>query len=479
MCAQTGPLTASTRNFLRVRKYIVTFLCIGCSYAIPAQDLIIKTDQSKIFCEITKIDSTVIYYKPSNSGHPHEINILKADVLKCYTYAGGLVFDNHNALSIAPSERYKDSVSPKKAILTKRFSNWPSGDSIYVMDKREATRIKLRETTFDGMHYGFSVINFIDGRLNKQKESAMEPSGWSLTLSMNSFWNDSLEKEVNTILKKKHSHFDTSVKMIVVLKHVYSHQWRDPRGRRGEGREVTLSLDYYKTNGSTCTLVCQQYYNYFNRTNLQVSSKKNIPAAFSKALELAFKEFDTQLRLNAHPPFPEVLDTAKLYAASWSMTDQVVTDANVKEGLYFSNKDLYLNKPALIRYIPTDTLNLVKMREVLNTNDYLSKRAFAIVRNKRVFIYTDDDCYKEFFFTPAEKLYFYSELNTISPGTRTGANTAGMAGSFLVGGGLLGGIIGAAISSSIKTKASVRVGYYIQLDYETGCPIPYKPVEWK
>ena len=52
-----------------------------CSYA---QDLIIKRDSSVIFCKISKVDSTTIYYRQSKGEQTFELSILKTEVVNFY-----------------------------------------------------------------------------------------------------------------------------------------------------------------------------------------------------------------------------------------------------------------------------------------------------------------------------------------------------------------------------------------------------------
>lgn len=61
---------------------IILFGLIYCqSYS---QDLIVKRDSSVIFCKISKVDSTTIYYRQSKGEQTFELSILKTEVVNFY-----------------------------------------------------------------------------------------------------------------------------------------------------------------------------------------------------------------------------------------------------------------------------------------------------------------------------------------------------------------------------------------------------------
>jgi hypothetical protein len=91
---------------------------------------------------------------------------------------------------------------------------------------------------------------------------------------------------------------------------------------------------------------------------------------------------------------------------------QVITNQNVQDGLYFSCKDLYFNNPGVVsNYSFTDSTGLGQRPLIVKALGYLMERVYAIVRDKRIFVYAGGGNYKEAVFGDDGKLFIPSIVN--------------------------------------------------------------------
>jgi hypothetical protein len=100
-------------------------------------------------------------------------------------------------------------------------------------------------------------------------------------------------------------------------------------------------------------------------------------------------------------------DTAVVYASFRSKPTPVLTMQNIQDGVYFSCRDLYLNQPGVVPTLSfPDTALIGKEPVVLSSSNYVIDKAFALVKNKRIFIYIREHNYKEAMLGEDGKLFF-------------------------------------------------------------------------
>ncbi len=329
--------------------------------------------------------------------------------------------------------------------------------------------LSLRDGAFDGMKYNFTLLKIIDGRLDKTKPIGNLNS--NLSFSENeSVGNDSLCDQMNVFIKKNKANFlDTSYKIIVILNQL---NLRLIEGKSFEGKiqdiEIGVSLDYYKITGNKCTLIYQQYFKQRESVKMIAKKSKAINVVFSDAITFALFDFKNQRRVYKPVLAPE-LELTAFYKLFESRPMQIVTNQNLKNGLYFSIKDIYLNNPGLLTdYTIPDTSKLGLVPIAIKSKTYIIERAYAIVNSKRIFIYVSDNFYKEADIDGEGKLFFPDVTSTsISKEAKVGATAVGIARAILPL-GFLGGLASSAVKSSIKKSGATTAVSDVYIDYDTG-----------
>jgi hypothetical protein len=330
-------------------------------------------------------------------------------------------------------------------------------------------KVTLQDKYFKKIKYNFSVLKVVDGRLNKQK-----PIGFiveRIHQQLKQMWvgNDSLEGNMNAFFKSKSQLFDTSLKIMLVvnqcnLRHIYGYS---ATGGKEQEVEIKISLDYYKLNGDKCELIYQQYYKYTKDAKFISKATKAINASFSEAIRFALIDFNQQVALKKIPAGEGVTLDSLLHFI-YNKHSQLVTNQNIKDGLYFSCKDVYLNKPGIFKDFSFDT-SLIGIQPILiTTNSYTIGKAFAIVKQKRIFVYINNNSYREALLSNDGELYFPNVTRTIlSENARVGSNAVGIAGAVLPL-GFIGAIASAITQSAIKKAGTTQTKTDIIVDFETG-----------
>lgn len=342
--------------------------------------------------------------------------------------------------------------------------------------------IMLQKDAFEESKYKFSIVEVIDGRLNKQKPSGYFCKDFSTTKEL--IGNDSLAEQLNLFFKNNRLPFDTSTKIILVINQV---NIGESRAKDYDDFIIKLSLDYYKVNGEKCALYFQQFTVF--KGSVKMSKRKAVNRVFTNAMTAAFSEFGNQLQRFKTISETEI-NISELRSSLAVKPPQQVSATNIKDGLYFSLKDLYLNNPSPYKdYLLADTNALNKDVVSFASKNYYLKTVYSIVRKGRIYIYIHNYFYKEAFLSEDGKLFFEDVTQeSISPGARTGSAAVGIFGTlasvFIPGGGGIvraaatGATIGVAQSvaqQSIRKSGTTRVTSDIIIDYETGNLIPNKP----
>jgi hypothetical protein len=211
-------------------------------------------------------------------------------------------------------------------------------------------KVNLLEKSFKRAKYNFSILKVIDGRLNKQK-----PIGFiveRIHQQLETMWvgHDSLGESMTALFKTTHEMFDTSRKIMLVvnqsnIRHIYGYSTLSGNYNL---LEVKLSFDYYKLNENKYELIYQQYITHTEDLKHIRKAAKAINVAFSETVKLAMEDFNKQIALKSSLPFKE-LTADSLLSFLYRKQSQEVTNQNIKDGIYFSCKDLYLNKPSTFK----------------------------------------------------------------------------------------------------------------------------------
>lgn len=319
-------------------------------------------------------------------------------------------------------------------------------------------KIGILEKTFEDESFNFFIQKVVDARLNKQKSIGLVVTGFST--DSKTVGNDSLDYQMNTVFGKKPEIFNAATKVIMVINQLnlrYINATTDVSGKE-EAIEFSIAIDYYLKEGKTCGLLYQQFFKFKENVKSVNKIAKDINKGFSETIKKALKDFEKQLKTNKAVVRKEFNADSLLQFLS-THPNQVITNQNVKDGLYFSCKDLYLNNPGVIdKYSFTDSTELGQRPLIVSSPGYVMERVYAIVREKRIFIYLGGGNYKEAVLSADGKLFFPDVTSaTIS----TDAKIASMAfRSF--------GLIGSLISSAIKQSATTTATSDILIDFEIG-----------
>ena len=132
---------------MKTIKVILCGVFVWTSFLSNAQDLIVKRDSSVIFCKISMVDSTTIYYRQSKGEQIIELSIPKTNIISFYKKNAAVLAETSKENTIAKvqpktetSQTKKDSLQPKAvvatlkkdSIQTKTVGLKPQGDSIFL-----------------------------------------------------------------------------------------------------------------------------------------------------------------------------------------------------------------------------------------------------------------------------------------------------------------------------------------------------------
>ncbi len=343
-------------------------------------------------------------------------------------------------------------------------------------------KVNLLDEAFKGVKYDFSITKIVDGRLNKKK-----PMGTILGFSFTQepVENDSLGDKMNMFFKNKPEMFNNSIKIILVLNqcNFSNYEQRSMFTGKVQNKIFTVSFDYYKLNeNNTYTLVYQQYFIHTKNTDNIAKLSKGINLSFSETVKVALLDFNNQLKLKPSIASEEITSDS-LFNFLNNRHSQLVTNQNIKDGLYFSCKDLYLNKSGIIKDFLIDTVRLEKKPASIKikANNYIVEKAYAIVRQKHIYIYIDNNFYKEALLDDNGNLFFPDVTSsTISKGAKVGSATVGLISvfSYLIpfGGTITGAFVTGATTAAATQGAQYAIGKSgttkatsdIIIDFETG-----------
>ncbi len=252
-------------------------------------------------------------------------------------------------------------------------------------------KIALQEKTFEDENFNFFIQKVIDARLNKQKPIGVLMAGFSL--NKETVGNDSLGEQMTALFAKKPEMFNAATKVIMVINQLNLRYIKSADGKKIE-LEYTIAIDYYQAGDKSCGLLYQQFFKF--KTNVKSADKiiRDINKGFSETIKGALTDFKKQLKTNKVVVRKE-FDTGMLLQSLENKPAQILSNQNIKDGLYFSCKDLYLNNPGILdSYSFTDTMGIGRNPLIVKAPGYIMERVYAIVRDKRIFIYAGGGNYK-------------------------------------------------------------------------------------
>ena len=326
----------------------------------------------------------------------------------------------------------------------------------------------LRDKNFDDLKFNFSIVKVIDGRLNKQKPIGSLTAGFSF--NKETVGNDSLGEQMTLFFKNKPNIFDASTKVILIINQLNLRYIRgtNEMGGKKEELEVLISLDYYLAGEKTSGLLYQQYYKHRENVTFVAKVSKGINVAVSEALINAMTDFKNQINENKVIVRKEFSNDS-LFQFFANKPTQVITNQNINDGIYFSIKDLYLNKPGVVNnYYFNDSTAIGQKSISVKSTGYKLDRVYAIVKSKRLFIYIGGGNYKEALLSDDGKLFFPDITSSnISSSARGGSAAVGIASAFLPL-GFIGGIVTSATQSAIKSTGTTKTTSDVIVDFDTG-----------
>jgi len=297
-------------------------------------------------------------------------------------------------------------------------------------------KVTLQEKSFEDESFNFFIQKVIDARLNKEKPIGALVDGFSL--NRQTVGNDSLGYQMTALFGRKPEMFDASLKVMMVINQLNLRYIKSADGKKME-LEFSIAIDYYQAGEKSCGLLYQQFFKfkqYIGNTKkdlialpgliptliyqgvstsqaLSSPSKigKAINKAFAETIKKALADFKKQIRTNKVMVRKE-FDRGTLLFSLENKPAQVVNSQNVQDGLYFSCRDLYTNNPGVVsNYSFTDSAGVGQRPTIVKAPGYLMERVYAIVRSRRIFIYTGGGNYKEAVFGDDGKLFAPSIVN--------------------------------------------------------------------
>jgi len=328
-------------------------------------------------------------------------------------------------------------------------------------------KVKLGQQFFNNVKYEFSILKVIDGRLNRQKPIGSVAAGFSQKNEL--IGNDSLGYQMSIFFRNKAEIFDSTEKILLVLNQCNLSRAQGNSFFTGQidDLETTVAFDYYRIVGNKYELIYQQYFKHIESVKFIAKIGQGIDMAFSETVKFALWDFNKQVKLKNFFT-GEPLTSDSLFNFFNCIQKQAITRQNIKNGLYFSCKDLYLNKPGVTNDVSFDTSALGKKPLSIKSKKFIVEKCYAIVAHKQIFIYTSKNNYKAALISEDGDLYFPDVTkSSISKAASSGSAVVGIIGSFLPF-GFLGSVAKDVIRSGIEESGSSRATVDVIVDLETG-----------
>ena len=285
-------------------------------------------------------------------------------------------------------------------------------------------KVSINEKSFEDESFNFFVQKVIDARLNKQKPIGALVAGFSL--NKQTVGNDSLDYEMNALFARKPEIFNASTKVIMVINQLNLRYIKSADGKKTD-LEFSVAIDYYLAEAKTYGLLYQQFFKYKVNTKSADKITRDINKGFSETIKNALTDFKKQLNTNKAVVRKEC-NTDSLIQFLTGKPEQMVTKQVIKDGLYFSCKDLYLNNPGVVsNYFFTDSTGLGQRPLIVRASGYIMERVYAIVRAKKIFVYTGGGNYKEALLGDDGKLFIPGITSaTLSVDVKEGSANIGL-----------------------------------------------------
>lgn len=271
-------------------------------------------------------------------------------------------------------------------------------------------KVSILEKSFEDENFNFFIQKVVDARLNKEKPIGALLEGFSL--NKETVGNDSLGYQMTALFNRKPEIFNASLKVLMVINQLNLRFMKSADGKKEE-LEFSIAIDYYQSGEKSCGLLYQQFFKFKQPVKSATKIAKDIDKGFTETIKKALTDFKKQIRTNK-VIVRKAFDTGMLFQFLENTPAQVVNNQNVQDGLYFSCKDLYFNNPGVIsNYSFTDSTGLGQTPLIVKAPGYLMERVYAIVRSKRIFVYTGGGNYKEAVFGDDGNLFIPSIVNNL------------------------------------------------------------------
>ena len=178
---------------MKAIKVIAIIFLNLVSFISYSQDLIIKQDNSTIYCKITDVDSLSVYYKQNKKGQPVDMSIKRIDVLKCYSSTSRFMFENKSNKPVISVPSAKDSsqtkidsvqqishaISWRDSIKVIKEPVIAKNDSLFFKDKMFMYQKKIifRTEVFDLMEGNKEACEEMESALSTQRISRLVAGG--------------------------------------------------------------------------------------------------------------------------------------------------------------------------------------------------------------------------------------------------------------------------------------------------------------
>ncbi len=320
----------------------------------------------------------------------------------------------------------------------------------------KAYEVKLTGSVFKGERYEFAFAKFIDARLNYNK-----PVGYTRMGVSNRVEELVLNKKFNeycdSVFNIKGIKYEGRIKLIPVFTQITI---QETHSGGDEFSNVSLAMDFYKIEGDSCFL----YYSSFTKVNSV--NGFDITKKHGKNLSTAISVIFSNLNVFVSQESP-LIKPAKISIGQLRDTLEIMNntfhDAPLKEGIYFSCRDLINNEPS------ADFADLISNVDTSKNELFFSESTiffrrnyfFAFVKKNTLYVHLKDLTYHRANIDKRNRLAYFKDLKRTRASIGAGIISAGLAGLF----GLLGAAIGKSIMETLSKEEMVERLY---LDMENG-----------
>ncbi|MGZ3866566.1 MAG: hypothetical protein ACXVC6_11125 [Bacteroidia bacterium] len=311
--------------------------------------------------------------------------------------------------------------------------------------KLSAYELKLSVPFYSHGQYKFSILNFIDARLGKEKPVGFTRVGIS-NKTEGIFLPKDFESNCGEIFSKPEVGLIGARKLIAVINQLTV---QETHGGGWEYSTVSLGIDYYLLDSNSYNL----YYRSFIKT--AASNGFDITKKHAENLEDAFMmSFDNlnNFFTNGGKAFEySHIPSSVLMDSVFKQTNQKITGTGIKNGVFYSCKQVALNTPQ------KDLWNFLASIDTSKNEIYFPDRAslpngnalFGFAKDNVLYVHIKKDTYHKAGLVDSTKLGYFKDVTRSKVATGAVVASAVLSGLF----GFAGSIMGSGIkSSSVKIQ---------------------------